>query len=84
MAEIKEAMQEGGINRILLDNFSPAQLSEAIKMIGGTVQTEASGKITLENIRQYAETGVDYISTGALTHSYKSIDMSLRITEKPE
>jgi len=84
MNEVKEVMQTGGVNRILLDNFSPPQLSEAVKMIDGTFETEASGKITLDNIREYAETGVDYISAGALTYSYKTIDMSLRITGKQE
>jgi nicotinate-nucleotide pyrophosphorylase (carboxylating) len=84
MNEVNEAMQTGGVNRILLDNFSPAQLVEAVKMIGGKIETEASGKITLDNVRQYAETGVDFISAGALTHSYKTIDMSLRITGKQE
>lgn len=78
--EVNEAMQTGGINRILLDNFSPKQLAEAVSLINGAVETEASGKITLDNVRHYAETGVDYISAGALTHSYKTIDMSLRIT----
>jgi len=82
MNEVREVMQTGGVNRILLDNFSPAQLAEAVKVIGGRFETEASGKITLDNVRQYAETGVDYISAGALTHSYKTIDMSLRITGK--
>ena len=79
MAEINEVLQAGGVDRILLDNFSPAQLAEAVKMIDGKAETEASGKITLDNVRQYAETGVDYISAGALTHSYKTVDMSLRI-----
>lgn len=82
ISEVKEVMQTAGVNRILLDNFSTAQLAEAVKMIGGKLETEASGKITLDNVRQYAETGVDYISAGALTHSYKAIDMSLRITGK--
>ena len=84
MNEVNEALRAGGVNRILLDNFSPVQLTEAVKMIGGKVETEASGKITLDNVRLYAETGVDFISAGALTHSYKTIDMSLRITEKQE
>jgi nicotinate-nucleotide pyrophosphorylase (carboxylating) len=82
--EVKEVMQTGGVNRILLDNFSPAQLTEAVKLIDEKFETEASGKITLDNVRQYAETGVDYISAGALTHSYKTIDMSLHLTGKQE
>ncbi len=94
MNEVKEVMQTGEVSRILLDNFSPAQLAEAVKMVGGNpafakasagkVQTEASGKITLENVKAYAETGVDFISAGALTHSYKTIDMSLRVTGRQE
>ncbi|MBK5284254.1 MAG: nicotinate-nucleotide diphosphorylase (carboxylating), partial [Bacteroidia bacterium] len=79
MKEVEDVLTSGGVNRILLDNFSPAQLSEAVKLINHKYETEASGKITLENVREYAETGVDYISAGALTHSYKSMDISLRI-----
>ena len=79
LEEVKEVLRIGGVHRILLDNFSPVQLSEAVNFINHRFETEASGKITLENVRQYAETGVDYISVGALTHSYKSMDISLRI-----
>lgn len=81
LQELKEVLQCGGVNRILLDNFSPPQLSEAVKLINHKFKTEASGKITMENVKQYAETGVDYISAGALTHSYKSMDLSLRIAQ---
>ena len=80
--EVKDVLKCGKVNRILLDNFSPAQLSEAVKLINHKFETEASGKISLENVRQYAETGVDYISAGALTHSYKSMDISLRIAQQ--
>ncbi|HSI90469.1 MAG TPA: hypothetical protein VK927_05095, partial [Adhaeribacter sp.] len=67
-----------GIHRIMLDNMSPAQMKEAVQLIGGRYETEASGGITDETIREVAETGVDFISVGALTHSIKSIDLSLK------
>jgi nicotinate-nucleotide pyrophosphorylase (carboxylating) len=76
--ELDEAMQAGGIQRILLDNFSVADMKTAVEKIGGRFITEASGGITIENVRSYAECGVDYISIGALTHSVKSLDLSLK------
>lgn len=76
--EVKEVMRVGGVQRIMLDNFSPAQVKEAVELIGDDYETEASGGITLDTLRGYAETGVDYISVGALTHSFKSLDMSLK------
>jgi nicotinate-nucleotide pyrophosphorylase (carboxylating) len=79
MQEVNDVLSCGNVNRILLDNFSPLQLAEAVKHINKKFQTEASGKITPENVREYAETGVDFISAGSLTHSYKSMDISLRI-----
>ena len=78
LEELEQVMQTGGIDRILLDNFKPAQLCDALNMIEGRYITEASGGITIDNIRQYAECGVDYISVGALTHSVKSLDLSLK------
>jgi nicotinate-nucleotide pyrophosphorylase (carboxylating) len=78
MKELNEVLQVGGVQRIMLDNFTPAQLSEALKLIPSEYETEASGGITLETIRSYAETGVQYISVGALTHSVKSLDLSLK------
>jgi nicotinate-nucleotide pyrophosphorylase (carboxylating) len=78
MDELNEVLQVGGVQRIMLDNFTPAQLSEALKLIPSEYETEASGGITLETIRSYAETGVQYISVGALTHSVKSLDLSLK------
>ncbi|HLG36312.1 MAG TPA: carboxylating nicotinate-nucleotide diphosphorylase [Bacteroidia bacterium] len=81
MSEVNDVLNYGNVNRILLDNFSPAQLTEAVKQINHRFETEASGKITPDNVRQYAETGVDFISAGSLTHSYKSMDISLRITK---
>jgi nicotinate-nucleotide pyrophosphorylase (carboxylating) len=77
--EVKEVLSCGGINRIMLDNFSPDKLKEAVALINKKFETEASGGITFENIMEYAESGVDYVSVGALTHSYKSLDISLKI-----
>lgn len=78
LEELEEVLQTGGIDRILLDNFNFSDLSDAVDMIEGRYITEASGGITVDNIRAYAETGVDYISVGALTHSVKSLDLSLK------
>lgn len=78
MDELSQALEAGHIHRIMLDNFTPAQLSSAITLIDGRFETEASGGITLETIRAYAETGVDYISVGALTHHINSLDLSLK------
>jgi nicotinate-nucleotide pyrophosphorylase (carboxylating) len=76
--DVKEILQKGGIDRILLDNFTPEETKLAVSIIGGKVDIESSGNITLENIRSYAESGVDYISVGALTHQIKSLDLSLK------
>jgi nicotinate-nucleotide pyrophosphorylase (carboxylating) len=76
--ELQQALRTGGIDRIMLDNFSVPDLKQAVEIIGGQYATEASGGITAETIRAYAETGVDYISVGALTHSVKSLDLSLK------
>jgi nicotinate-nucleotide pyrophosphorylase (carboxylating) len=78
--ELDEVLSIGMVDRIMLDNFTPELLREAIKRIPDSFETEASGGITEENIRAYAETGVQYISVGALTHSVKSLDMSLKAT----
>ena len=78
--ELEEVLQVGGVDRIMLDNFSPENLKEALKIIPSSYETEASGGITLENIRAYADTNVNYISVGALTHSVKSLDLSLKAT----
>ncbi|TND09370.1 MAG: nicotinate-nucleotide pyrophosphorylase (carboxylating) [Bacteroidetes bacterium] len=80
--ELDEALAAGGIQRIMLDNFSIPDLLEAVKKIGGRYKTEASGGIGEQNLRAYAETGVDYISMGALTHSYRSLDLSLKAERK--
>ncbi|MBS4059433.1 MAG: carboxylating nicotinate-nucleotide diphosphorylase, partial [Bacteroidetes bacterium] len=76
--ELEEALNVGGFHRIMLDNFSPEALRKAIEIIDGRYETEASGGITEESLREYAETGVEFISVGALTHQIKSLDMSLR------
>ena len=71
-------MEVGGIDRIMLDNFDFERLREAVALINGKYPTEASGGITIENVLDYAKCGVDYVSMGALTHSVKSLDMSLK------
>ncbi len=76
--ELDEVIKIGGVDRIMLDNFPVSDLKKAVELIDGRFETEASGGITLENIRYYAETGVDFISVGALTHQIKSLDMSLK------
>ncbi|MEI8203146.1 MAG: carboxylating nicotinate-nucleotide diphosphorylase [Bacteroidota bacterium] len=78
LEDVKEIMRIGKVNRIMLDNFTPEQLKKAITLIDHQYETEASGGITIENIRSYAETGVDFISVGALTHQIKSLDLSLK------
>ena len=79
--ELKEVMKFGKIDRILLDNFSLLTLKEAVTLIDGTYITEASGGITEQNVLDYANCGVDYVSMGALTHSVKSLDMSLKASK---
>jgi len=76
--EVNQVLAHGGVNRIMLDNFSFEMLREAVKLIGSKYETEASGGITLQTIRQYAECGVDFISVGALTHHISSLDLSLK------
>ena len=78
LEEIKEALHTGLVDRIMFDNFTPELMTEAVKLVNGICETEATGGITRETIRSYAETGVDYISVGALTHSVKSLDLSLK------
>ena len=79
--ELKQAMDCGGINRIMLDNFSVENTKKAVEMVGGKFETESSGGITFDTIRDYAECGVDFISVGALTHSVKGLDMSFKACE---
>lgn len=76
--ELSQVLEVGGVDRIMLDNFSPEDTRRAVEIIDGRYETESSGGITLDNLRTYAECGVDYISVGALTHSVKSLDMSFK------
>jgi nicotinate-nucleotide pyrophosphorylase (carboxylating) len=76
--ELIEVMEVGGVDRVMLDNFTPEDVASAVKMLEGRFETEASGGIQLGNIRQYAEAGVDFISVGGLTHRFSSLDMSLK------
>jgi len=78
LQELDEAMKTGGIQRIMLDNFDTDTMRKAVVIINKQYEVEASGGITLETVRSYAETGVDFISVGALTHSFKSLDLSLK------
>lgn len=80
LAELDEVLAIGKVDRIMLDNFTPELLKTALIRINGRFETEASGGITKETIRSFAETGVGFISVGALTHSFKSLDMSLKAT----
>ncbi|HKM44373.1 MAG TPA: carboxylating nicotinate-nucleotide diphosphorylase [Dysgonamonadaceae bacterium] len=75
--ELNEVLNTGGVDRIMLDNFTPDETKVAVGIVNGSVELESSGGITLDTIRSYSETGVDYISVGALTHSVKGLDMSL-------
>ena len=76
--DVRLALSLGGFHRIMFDNFTPEKVKEGVTLVQGRYETEASGGITKENIRAYAETGVDFISVGALTHSVKSLDLSLK------
>jgi nicotinate-nucleotide pyrophosphorylase len=76
--DIKKVMSVGKVNRIMLDNFTPEMIKEGLKIIEGKYETEASGGINLSNIQSFAETGVDYISSGAIIHQARSLDLSLK------
>jgi len=76
--EIRQVIECGGVDRIMLDNFSVEDTRKAVEMIAGKYETESSGGITFDTIRSYAECGVDYVSVGALTHSVKGLDMSFK------
>ena len=78
LEELNEVIEEGGVDRIMLDNFSPQEIVRALKLIPSTFETEASGGISETTIVEYAETGINFISVGALTHSVKSLDLSLK------
>lgn len=76
--DVRKLSNMVGVDRIMFDNFTPELTKEAVKIVDGKKETESSGGITLENLRQYGEAGVDYISVGALTHSVKGLDMSFK------
>ncbi|MFI3324522.1 MAG: carboxylating nicotinate-nucleotide diphosphorylase [Rikenellaceae bacterium] len=81
MQDIDDVFAAGGVDRIMFDNFSPELTREAVAKVAGRCQTESSGGITFDTLRDYAESGVDFISVGALTHQIKSLDMSLKAVE---
>lgn len=76
--ELNQVLAIGGVDRIMLDNFTPEMTRKAVELIGGRYETESSGGITIDTLRDYAECGVDFISVGALTHHVGSLDMSLK------
>lgn len=78
LSEVERILAVGKVDRIMLDNFTYSDLRQAVEMIGDTYETEASGNITIETARKYAECGVDFISMGALTHSARGLDISLK------
>jgi nicotinate-nucleotide pyrophosphorylase (carboxylating) len=84
LAEVKEALSLNGIHRIMLDNYSVDDMKKAVQLINHAVEVEASGNVSLENVRAIAETGVDFISVGALTHSPKALDISLKVIHLPK
>lgn len=78
LEDVKKVLKHGGVQRIMLDNYTPAQTKKAVQVINGRVEVESSGGITEKNIAKYAQAGVDFISIGALTHHIKSLDLSLK------
>lgn len=76
--DIRRVMAHGGVDRIMFDNFTPEETKKAVNLVGGKYETESSGGITIDNLREYGEAGVDFISVGALTHSVKGLDMSFK------
>ncbi|HEY5465094.1 MAG TPA: carboxylating nicotinate-nucleotide diphosphorylase [Hanamia sp.] len=82
--DVIKVMHTGKVNRIMLDNFAPEKIKEALQIIGGKYETEASGGITLDNIELFAATGVNFISSGAIIHQAKSLDLSLKAEIKKE
>ena len=76
--ELQQVLDIGGVDRIMFDNFSLADTRKGVEMVGGRYETESSGGITFDTLRDYAECGVDFISVGALTHSVKGLDMSFK------
>lgn len=83
LAEVQQALACAGVHRIMLDNFPPDEMRRAVELVAHRVEVEASGGVTLENVRGIAETGVDFISVGALTHSVQALDISLELHNVP-
>lgn len=83
LEDLEEVLKYGGVTRIMFDNFTVPDVAEGVKRIQGAYETEASGGITLDTIRHYAQTGVDFVSTGAITHHAVSLDLSLKATAAP-
>ena len=81
LEDIDEVFAAGGVDRIMFDNFTPEMTRRAVEKVAGRCETESSGGITLDTMRDYAECGVDFISVGAVTHQIKSLDMSLKACE---
>jgi nicotinate-nucleotide pyrophosphorylase (carboxylating) len=79
LTELAEAIEVGGFNRLMLDNFEISMLEDGVKMVEKRFETEASGGVTLSTVRKIAQTGVDFVSAGALTHSAQPLDLSLKI-----
>ncbi|MCS6966071.1 MAG: carboxylating nicotinate-nucleotide diphosphorylase [Candidatus Kapabacteria bacterium] len=79
LVEVREVLQCEGVHRIMFDNFNPDDVRRAVELVAGKLETEASGNIGLENVRRYAETGVQFISVGAITHSAPALDISLEL-----
>jgi nicotinate-nucleotide pyrophosphorylase (carboxylating) len=77
--DVVEILQCRGIHRVMFDNFTPTQVAEGVRMVEGRIETEASGGISYQNIREYAEAGVDFISVGAITHSATALDISMKL-----
>ena len=84
LAEVAEVLTHKGIDRIMLDNFSSIEMKKAVELINHSVEVEASGNVSLDNVRAIAETGVDFISVGALTHSSRALDISLKVIHLPK
>lgn len=84
LEDVAKLAEMEGVDRIMFDNFSPELTAEAVKIVNGRKETESSGGITLSNLRAYGETGVDFISVGALTHSVKGLDMSFKAVKEPK
>ncbi|MBI4810860.1 MAG: hypothetical protein HY800_05355 [Ignavibacteriales bacterium] len=79
MDDVRKVLEQKGVDRIMLDNFTLDEMKKAVELVNHAVEVEASGNVSLDNVRGIAETGVDFISIGALTHSPKALDISLKV-----